>query len=76
MAGQILGFTFSLVAFIALICSASLLQQIRNILRDIRDTQRKVAAKMGVPTRDLEARAPTRVTRTTNNESRPYPARR
>lgn len=47
-----IGLTISLVLAIAIIASAHYLQQIRDILRDIHETQKKFASRLGVPTRN------------------------
>ena len=43
------GIAISLVLIVAIIAAAHYLQQIRDILRSMHETQNRVAAKLGVP---------------------------
>lgn len=44
-----IGLTVSLVLIVAIIASAHYLQQIRDILHGIHETQKKLASRLGVP---------------------------
>ena len=43
------GISLSLVLIVSIIAAACYLQQIRDVLRSIHETQKKLAAKLGVP---------------------------
>lgn len=43
-----IGFAISLVIIVAIIATAHYLQQIRDVLRDIHETQKKLASRLGV----------------------------
>lgn len=43
------GISLSLVLIVSIIMAAHYLQQIRDVLRSIHETQKKLAGRMGVP---------------------------